>query len=353
MIVHLNGKLLTRDQARIDPFDRGFVFGEGVYEGLRAIAWESTPCTISTLAVRHGVRKADLVKRMFIRERMATVSTEIDAPLARELLEELGVDYKADDRAGVRIVGLQQHIARMQRGLEAARIPYDASRLGELSAELCRANNLRDAFVYWQVTGGAPGEGDPPRSRARGKNTRPTIFGYCAPQPPMSMDAPPPTKRAMLVRDIRWEMGWLKSTSLMGNVICAHHADEQGCDEAIFFRDGLITEGLATNVVLALPSESEPHGVELVTPSLESAPMLAGVTRQILLKVEPRLRERPIRVEELERATEVMFLGTITTVASAVLLNGRRIGDGTPGPQARALLKALVGAIQAGRDIEP
>lgn len=287
MLVHLNGKLLPRADARIDPFDRGFIFGEGVYEGLRSIGWQS----------------------------------------------------------GTRIVGLQQHIRRMQRGLDAAHIPFDLSNLGQLSAELCRANNMPDAFVYWQVTGGTPGEGDPVRSRARGKNTKPTIFGYCAPQPPLTSQSTPPVKKAITLRDIRWEMGWLKSTSLMGNVICAHRADERHCDEAVFTRDGLITEGLATNVVLAF-------GDELVTPSLESAPMLAGITREILLKVEPRLRERPIKVEELERATEIMFLGTITTVASAIELNGRKVSDGSPGPQARALLKTLIAAIQAGTDIE-
>jgi D-alanine transaminase len=294
MLIHLNGKLLTREQARIDPFDRGFIFGEGVYEGLRSIAWKDS----------------------------------------------------------TRIVGLQQHIRRMQRGLDAAGISHDLSNLGDLSAGLVRANNLRDAFVYWQITGGTPGEGDPVRSRARGKNTRPTIFGYCAPQPPLTDQSTPPVKRAMTLRDIRWEMGWLKSTSLMGNVICAQRADERRCDEAVFHRDGLITEGLATNVVLALPNKSEPGGVDLVTPSLESAPMLAGVTRQILLKVEPRLRERPIRVEELASAMEIMFLGTITTVASAIELDGKKIGDGVPGPHARRLLSVLIEAIRAGRDME-
>ena len=287
MLIHLNGQLLPRSEARLDPFDRGFIFGEGVYEGLRSIPWNNS----------------------------------------------------------TRIVGLHQHIRRMRRGLEAAGIPFDLSTLGQRSADLCAANNLRDAFVYWQVTGGAPGEGDPVRSRARGKNTTPTIFGYCAPQPPLTDQTTPPVKRAVTLRDIRWEMGWLKSTSLMGNVISAHRADEKHCDEAIFTRDGLITEGLATNIALAI-------GDELVTPALDSAPMLAGITREILLRVEPRLRERPIRVEELEHATEIMFLGTITTVASAIELNGKPIGDGAPGPQARALLKALIAAIQAGKDID-
>jgi D-alanine transaminase len=318
MLIHLNGQLIPRSQARIDPFDRGFIFGEGVYEGLRSIPSSA------------GVPRDSVA-----------------------------------GSAATRIIGLQQHIRRMQRGLEASGVPFDLSNLGKLSADLCAANNLTDAFVYWQVTGGNPGEGDPLRSRARGKNTTPTIFGYCAPQPPLTNQSTPPLKRATVLRDIRWEYGWLKSTSLMGNVICAHQADQQHCDEAVFTRNGFITEGLATNLVLVLPKESPERKLrslssdqlsdadyELVTPSLDSGPMLSGITRQILLKVEPRLRERPVRVEELEHAKEIMFLGTITTVASAIELNGRKIGDGTPGPHARALLKTLVAAIQTGKDIE-
>ena len=299
MLIHLNGQLLPRLQARIDPFDRGFIFGEGVYEGLRSIPWHDT----------------------------------------------------------TRIVSLSAHMRRMQRGLDAAGIAFDVSTLGERSAELVKANNLRDAFVYWQVTGGTPGEGDPVRSRARGRNTTPTILGYCTAQPPLESQREPATKRVITRRDIRWELGWLKSISLMGNIMLAHQAEQAGCDEAILIRGGnetgrggLISEGLATNVMLALPDGR--GGTELVTPSLTSAPLLAGVTRHIMLKHEPRLRESPLPAEDLARATEVMFLGTTTLVTSITQIDGHTIGDGTPGPESRALLKMLLEAIQSGRDMD-
>lgn len=299
MLIHLNGQLLPRSDARIDPFDRGFIFGEGVYEGLRSIPW----------------------------------------------------------RDSTRIVGLGAHIRRMQRGLDAAGIPFDVSTLGERSAELVKANNLRDAFVYWQVTGGTPGEGDPVRSRARGRGTAPTILGYCTPQPPLETQREPATKRVITRRDIRWELGWLKSISLMGNVMLARQAEQAGVDEAILIRGGdetgrggLISEGLATNVMLALPDGR--GGTELVTPALTSAPLLAGVTRHILLKHEPRFRERSLPAEDLIRASEVMFLGTTTLVTSITQIDGRTIGDGAPGPEARTLLKVLLEAIRSGRDMD-
>jgi D-alanine transaminase len=292
MLVHLNGQLLPRSQARIDPFDRGFIFGEGVYEGLRSIPWHDS----------------------------------------------------------TRMIGLAAHIRRMQRGLDAAGIRLDISTLGQRSAELVKANNLRDAFVYWQITGGTPGEGDPVRSRPRGKNTLPTIFGYCTPQPPLEAQHEPATKRVVTRRDIRWELGWLKSISLMGNVMLAMQADAAGAEEAILIREGLITEGLATNILIAKPDES--GETELVTPALESAPMLAGVTRDLLLRLDPSIRQRAVQAEELSQASEVMLLGTTTMVTSITEIDGRRVGSGAPGPQARRLLALLTRAIQTERDVE-
>ena len=100
MLVHLNGRLVPANEARVSVFDRGFLFGDGIYEGLRT---------------------------------------------------EGGV-----------IVGNELHVARMRRGMEEMRLdvsPYafDPSTLSYLTAELLEANGLRDAAVYWQVTRGVPG----------------------------------------------------------------------------------------------------------------------------------------------------------------------------------------------------
>ncbi|MFN7021016.1 MAG: aminotransferase IV, partial [Phycisphaerales bacterium] len=102
MIVHLNGQLLPAEHARISPFDRGFVFGDGVYEGLR------------------------------------TVITPAGRP---------------------RVIGMGMHIQRMQRGLDEAGIAWDAASIGPATTELLEANAFgvgsgREACVYWQVTRG-------------------------------------------------------------------------------------------------------------------------------------------------------------------------------------------------------
>lgn len=303
MIVHLNGRLLPIEEAYISPLDRGFIFGEGVYEGLRSVA--------------------------------------------------------ASDRAeGCRIIGAAFHVERMRRGLNAAGIAWDPSRLQALSAELTCANGTPDALVYWQVTGGTPSvdRGEPARSRVAPRDLSPSVFGYCSPLPSLEqvLSAGVPRKRVIVRRDPRWALGWLKSVSLMGNVWMAREAAGHGCDEAILIRGGdehgrggVVSEGLATNVVLVL---EDPEGMEIVTPALDSAPMLEGVTRTLLLRIAPEIVQRRVRAEELERAREIMLIGTTSYVSSVTELDGRAVGDGQPGPCARGLFERLIRSYVSGSD---
>lgn len=285
MLVHLNGTLTRREDARIDPFDRGFIFGDGVYEGLRAF--------------RGRVRAID------------------------------------------------RHVRRLTGSLREARIDFDASLLGAMSEELLIANGLTDAFLYWQITRGAPGEGDPVRARTpeRGKQYRPTVFGYALERPTLETCVEPGTTTATVVEDLRWHRGHVKATSLLGNVMAAYEARERGADDAIFVRSGLVGEATATNVIIA--TDDGRGGVSLVTPSLESVSILGGVTRDLLLEHEPTLVERAVREEELRGASEIMLCGTNTMIASVLTLDGRPVGSGRVGPVARRLAKKLVETIDA------
>lgn len=299
MIVHLNGELVPLERAKISPLDRGFILGEGVYEGLRAVAWNSS--------------------------------------------------------RGARVLGIDLHRARLQRSVEAAGLEFDASPLGEMSLDLLAANGLNEAFVYWQITGGTPRVTDAPRSRVAPRGLKATVFGYCAAHPAIATLREPAEKRVIVTRDPRWMIGWLKSTSLMGNVLAARQAAQTGCEEAILIRGGdeqgrggVVSEGLATNVVMVMNRGGK---VEIATPSLESAPMLRGVTRDILLAISPEIVERRIERAELDDACEVMLIGTTTYVASVVEMNGQHVGDGRPGAVARELFTRLMGCYARGEDM--
>ena len=281
MIVHLNGELIPIDQARISPLDRGWLFGDGVYEGLRAF--------------------------------------------------------------GGRVFAMGHHVRRMCEGLASCRIGWDAAALAPLSDELLRANGLTDAFLYWQVTRGTPRPGQPVRARLPAHGMQPTVFGYCLPTQRLDAYPPIPTKSAAIVEDLRWHRGLIKSTSLLGNVLATIDADEAGAEDAILVRNGLVAEATSANVLLALPRAG---GVtELVTPDLESVSILAGVTRRVLLESDLGIVERPVPLEELHAASEIMILGTLSMVTSITRLDGRAVGDGAAGPAAERVMRALLGLI--------
>ncbi len=283
MIVHLNGKLVPAEQARIGVFDRGFIFGEGVYEGLRSFRGK--------------------------------------------------------------IVAMPRHVTRMRNGLRECRIDWDPAQMTALTESLLTANAMPDTFIYWQVTRGAPGPGQPVRTRTPQGPMTPTVFGFCSAQAPIENYTTPPTVRAATRPDTRWHRGHLKSISLLGGVLAAIEAEEAGAGDAIMVRDGLVTEGTATNVILALPA---PGGrTELVTPSLESVSILAGVTRALEVELGPGIVSRPVREEELRRAHEIMLVGSTSMVTSVIELDGKPVGDAKPGPAAHKLLRSLVDIIRA------
>lgn len=276
---------MPRDQALVSVFDRGFLFGDGLYEGLRAFDG--------------------------------------------------------------RVVAMDLHVERLRQGLAECRIAWDAAEMAGLTDELLRANNLRDAFIYWQVTRGTPGPGQAVRGRVPAGPMMPTVMGFCYPTSGLAQNAAPAVKRAVISQDTRWLRGRVKSISLLGGVLAAIEAHEHGADDAILVRDGLVAEGTSSNVFVAL--EDGFGGTRIATPSLQSAPILAGVTRDLLLAADPAIEERSISVRELVEAREIMLAGTLSMVTSVVEIGGRPVGTGRPGPCAAGLLELLLRLIHGGR----
>ncbi|GJQ28966.1 MAG: aminotransferase [Phycisphaerae bacterium] len=289
MIAYLHDTLVPLDHARISPLDRGFLFGDGLYEGLRAFDG--------------------------------------------------------------RVVALDRHAARLAAGLREARIPFDASRLADLCACLLDANRLRDAFLYVQVTRGSPAPHHPPRSRLPAENLPPTVFAFATPTPSLAHYAAVPAKHCISTPDTRWLRGHVKSISLMGGILAGYEAHEAGADDAILVRampDGRAYAAESTSANLLIVT---PHG-EIVTPPLDHAPILAGVTRDLLLDAARAagltITQRPIPREELADAREVLLCGTLTMVTAVTHLDGHPVGEGHPGPVATRLLDLLCRTIAAG-----
>ncbi|MFG0331022.1 MAG: aminotransferase class IV [Phycisphaerales bacterium] len=277
MLVYLNGAFLPADQARISPFDRGFLFGDGVYE----------------------------VVRYFNR----------------------------------RPVRLRPHIERLARSMREIQLTgFDAELLGPVGEELLLREELSDASIYWQVTRGV----EATRRHVPAREMTPTVFAYAESTPSLDECREPRRMKAILYDDIRWGRGDIKSISLLGGLLGKLAARDAGGDEAIFHRDGLLTEGGATNVIVV-----DRAGIARTPPLAGAGRILDGITRGLVLEVAPEIRVEPIRVDSLGSSREVLLIGTRTFVGSVIELEGQRVGEGIPGPFARELNRRLVARLRA------
>ncbi len=144
---------------------------------------------------------------------------------------------------------IEQHLARLARSLDAIAIapPYTASEWRERIAALVsgfeRSHGVRDQFVYVQVTRGVA-----KRAHVFPKGARPTVFMMTSPLVLPTADVRANGVAAVTAADNRWLRCDIKSTSLLGNVLMAEHAAAHGALETILFRDGHLTEGSSSNV---------------------------------------------------------------------------------------------------------
>lgn len=183
-VCHLNGRLLPLEEARISPLDRGFLFGDGVYE---------------VLATHRGIPHR-----------------------------------------------LASHIARLDQSLAKLRIrnPFTPSEWSGVVQELITANGSGDMYIYLQVSRGA----DRGRSHAPLPDLAPTVFGFCAPLTPPSAMTLAEGIRCITTADTRWAHCEIKSVALLANVLLRQQAIDAGATEAILLRDGQLTEAAAASV---------------------------------------------------------------------------------------------------------
>jgi D-alanine transaminase len=183
-ITYFNGKYIPKDEVKISPDDRGFLFGDGIYE---VVKWY-----------------------------------------------------------GGEFYDIEGHIRRLKRSLDAVRISWKGSDdLKKIAEELVTSNRLdnRHAMIYLQVTRGAS-----PRSHSfPGPGVSPTVYSFVKELPLSSKDHESGA-RVMMRKDIRWSRCDIKSIALLANVLSFQEAVEQGYKECIFTRDGVITEGAHSNV---------------------------------------------------------------------------------------------------------
>lgn len=143
----------------------------------------------------------------------------------------------------------EAHLRRLARSLAEVGIadPYDEAGWHALIAQLVAANDTDDVSVYIQVTRGAPHYRDhayPPADVA------PTVFAMCAPLPKLDKRLHEHGVATILRPDARWARCDIKAISLLANVMQRQQAVEDGAAEVLLHSDGYVTEGAASSVFI-------------------------------------------------------------------------------------------------------
>lgn len=269
-MILFNGQLVPEAEARISYLDRGYYFGDGIYEVFR---------------VYHG-----------------------------------------------QIYAQKPHLKRLMRSLQEIAISINDSekQLIHYIQELVQANQLQHGIVYLQFTRGVA-----PRSHDFPSSCTPVMMGF-------TKEIPRPEKNkqegitAMTDPDIRWLRCDIKSLNLLPNTLGKQKAKEQGVQEVIFHRDGIVTECSSSNIMIVKDGQLYTHPANHL--------ILHGVTRSILLDLASNLNlnihEQAFNVETLLQADEVFICGTVAEVTPVVRIDGQQIADGKPGPITRKLQQA-------------
>ena len=183
--VYLNGQFLPLAEAGISPLDRGFLYGDGVYELIPVYS-----------------RKA---------------------------------------------FRLDEHLTRLQATLDGIKLanPLDPAGWRAVIEKLIAGAPWDDQSIYLQVTRGADNKRDhafPPASVA------PTAFAFASPLVTTAPEVRAKGVAAITVGDQRWARCDLKVISLLANILARQQAVEAGCAEAILIRDGFMKEGADSNI---------------------------------------------------------------------------------------------------------
>lgn len=275
-MVYVDGKFYPQSEAKISVFDHGLLYGDGVFEGIRA--------------------------------------------------------YNG------RIFKLDRHMDRLFNSAKAIdlKIPHTKEEMANLIVETCRKNDIHDGYIRPVVTRGPGDLGLDPRKCKKGASVviiaQPQINLYGKVYE-RGMKVVTSSYRRVPPQSLSPS---IKSLNYLNNIMARVEANQYGADEALMLDiHGYVSEATADNFFII-----RNHTVN--TPW--SSTNLPGVTRETILELAPQVglkpEERLFTLYDVWAADEAFITGTAAEIGPVVEVDGRHIGDGKPGPQTRALMKA-------------
>jgi D-alanine transaminase len=228
------------------------------------------------------------------------------------------------------LVDFAAHLSRLDRSLAeiALAAPLSHDDLRELHRTLIERNNLDEGIVYLQISRGAA-----ERDFAYPDNATPAVIAFTQSRPLIANPYAATGVKVITIPDLRWKRRDIKSTSMLAQAMGKQAAKLKGAYEAWMVENGCVTEGTSSSAFIlddAGVIRTQPLGYHI----------LPGVTRRAVLKLaatqKVSLDERPFTVAEALRAREAFMTAASAFVLPVVEIDGVAIGDGRPGPVARA-----------------
>lgn len=268
---YLNGEWSNIRDAKVSVLDRGFIFGDGLYEVVPA--YDGRPFRFN------------------------------------------------------------EHMARLERSLDELRIPNPMDRAGwralvdQLIAAYAKHVGKKaeetNQLVYLQVSRGVA-----MRDHAMPKDIEPTVFAmvnrlYIYPAEERAKGA-----TCVTADDFRWKKAHIKSTSLAGAVLSRQISADVGATETIMFRDGFLSEASSSNVWVVK------DGVVLGAPrdNLVLEGIRYGLLEQLCKNASIPFQLRRVSREEVLAADEILLSSATKEVLPCTVLDGKPVGNGRPGP---------------------
>ena len=217
------------------------------------------------------------------------------------------------------------HKERLRRSLHEIRIDFDDfDQLETVFQTLLEQNGLanQDAGIYLQIT-----RGSQTRIHHFPENMNPTVYATAFPFA-SKWDQLENGVKVITTEDIRWLRCDIKSISLLPNVLAAENAHEQNAVEAIFIRNGMVTEGSHSSFMAVK------NGIVYTHP--DSNLILPGITKKVVIEIckanDIRFVEEGIPASELDTMDEMMIVGTGSEVTPVIQIDENTVRNGQPGP---------------------
>ena len=283
MIVYVNGSFVDEDEAKVSVFDHGFLYGDGVFEGIKA--------------------------------------------------------YNG------RIFALDEHVDRFFESAQSLQLtlPLSRSEMKQAIVETVRRNNLKDAYIRPVASRGKGALGLDPRSC---KKATVVIIVDAEIRHPEDTGGTSLSQKGIKVITTTFRRNGpdvlsprVKSTNYLNNILAKLQANAVGVQDAIFLNgQGFVCELTGDNLFIV-------KNLRVITPPLWFG-VLDGVTRRAILRIGREMgleaTEEPLTLHDLYTCDECFCTATRVEVLPIVWVDGRQVGSGAPGPVTAKITKKFL-----------